>query len=291
MVILTLNDIFLIFINNKMTCIHNTKLYDNLKCKCAKKDICEKHPTCNPELIKKYPNYSSPYRTPTNIKTDPGNALRSNEKILSIHYKCDISGHYFDDGCKIEFDIENDCDKSYIVVVDEATCSKEKYILKQFHFHVASENTLNDVFYPMEMHLVHENFNCETGISKIVIISLLVDIGKRDMPFLEGAFDKCNFNKCTKIDLSCLNKLTENVFYSFLGSLSSPPFTVYVKWFVFSSDEVCNLRLTISDCNYRKHLELYENNRLPLNKEFENNRYAKPLQNNFLAITKIKPCY
>lgn len=273
-----------------MTCIHNTKIYDNLKCECKKKEICEKHPTNNCELVKKYQNYSSPFRTPINIRTDSNDVICSHEKMISFHYKCDIPGHYFNDGTKIEFEVEKGYDHAYINVTDDITCSKEKYILKQFHFHVTSENTVDNTFYPMEVHLVHENFDEKTGISKIVAIGLLLKIDKRSSPYLKGAFDECIFDKCITVDLTSLNCLPDNVHYTFLGSLTSPPFNVYFKWFVFTAKDVTTTNLTISDNTYRKHLEFYQNNRYPVNLEHDVNRYAKPLKNNFLAVTKVKTC-
>jgi len=33
----------------------------------------------------------------------------------------------------------------------------EEYALRRFHFHTPSEHRINDEFYPLEMHMVHES--------------------------------------------------------------------------------------------------------------------------------------
>lgn len=255
-----------------MSCLRNTKLYSKFKCTCesdSSKDLCSKHPKY--ENIKSYQNYSSPFRTPIDIKSN--DVILNDSKMITFHYKSDVTGHYYDTGSTIEYDVEDE--DSYVTVMNE------KYILKQFHFHATSEHTIDGTFKPMEMHFVHENYDCKTGLSKIVAVGLLLNLSNNSetLSFIKHAFDKKKFLQQRSVNLSMLNDLTAKTHYYYLGSLTSPPFDVYFKWFMFEN-------FTITDDEYRKFLGLYSNNRYPIT-EYNENRYSKPLQNNFLAITKI----
>jgi carbonic anhydrase len=93
----------------------------------------------------------------------------------------------------------------------------------------------------------------------MIIRIIFVKITEKDTPFIKTTFDEKDWNKHTTLDLSYLNDLPEDTFYNFLGSLTSPPFTVYFDWFMFNNRNVGYL--TISDHTYRKSLTWYQNNR------------------------------
>ena len=63
------------------------------------------------------------------------------------------------------------------------TVGGDKYVLKQFHFHTASEHTVNGVHNPMEMHLVHLKVHdngkpyCYGEPGSLLVVSALINDG------------------------------------------------------------------------------------------------------------------
>lgn len=109
------------------------------------------------------------------------------------------------------------------------------YALKQFHFHEPSEHTLNGVRYPIEMHLVHKS--AQGGI---LVLSVLGKEGKGSAPFafLESWLPvKQGETKPVNTPFSLLSALPEDhhSYYHYTGSLTTPPCTEGVHWFVFQT--------------------------------------------------------
>ena len=110
----------------------------------------------------------------------------------------------------------------------------QKYYLKQMHFHTPSENKIDGKSYPMEAHLVHTN-----SAGSIVVVSVMFEIGNdnivlnkllRNLPENEG--DKYDL----KSDVFAYDILpTDKDYYRFNGSLTTPPCTEGVKWFVLKT--------------------------------------------------------
>ncbi|WP_417887873.1 carbonic anhydrase [Zunongwangia sp.] len=167
---------------------------------------------------------------------------------LDIHYSDEVKIHEVtNNGHSIQYNFE----KGDYIKVDG-----QQYDLKQIHFHEASEHTVNGVRYPLEIHLVHTGSNQE-----IVVLSILVEEGKNSEPFtfLEQflpikkgetkAIDK-NF------DLN-LNFPADKSYYTYKGSLTTPPCTENVTWFVFKQpitvalDQVKLLQDLMPINNYR----------------------------------------
>lgn len=115
------------------------------------------------------------------------------------------------------------------------TVGDTRYDLLQFHFHKPSEERLNGKAYPLVVHLVHKS---EAG--KLAVVAVLLDKGARQ-PLIQAVFD--NLPKAKEqetavpglgIDLNGL--LPENrAYYSFAGSLTTPPCSEGVSWFVLKT--------------------------------------------------------
>ena len=108
----------------------------------------------------------------------------------------------------------------------------KKFELKQFHFHTPSENTINGKHFPMEAHLVHLNKNGE-----IAVIGIMFKIGKENKAlkkFQNKISNKLNHkNKITSyLNPEELLPKTKD-YYRFNGSLTTPPCSEGVRWFVF----------------------------------------------------------
>lgn len=106
----------------------------------------------------------------------------------------------------------------------------KKYKLVQFHFHTPSEHTVEGNFYPMEMHLVHKDKD-----GNIAVIGIFIKEGKRNSE-LEKVFNNSPSEEGKqvlndKIDLN--NLLPKNKsYYTYSGSLTTPPCTEGVRWIV-----------------------------------------------------------
>ena len=107
----------------------------------------------------------------------------------------------------------------------------KKYYLKQIHFHTPSENQVDGKSYPMEAHLVHAS---STG--QLAVVAVLFEEGSennvlnkllRNLPENEG--DR-NELKSEVLGYEILP--TSKEYYKFNGSLTTPPCTEGVKWFV-----------------------------------------------------------
>ncbi|MCI0491109.1 MAG: carbonic anhydrase family protein [Blastocatellia bacterium] len=108
------------------------------------------------------------------------------------------------------------------------------YALKQFHFHGPSEHTLKSAHSPMEVHLVHEN-----DAMQLAVVGILIDSGSENQALLPvwnnlpkepGQERK---PEGVKVDAKSLLP-TEHLYYRYDGSLTTPPCSEGVKWFVLT---------------------------------------------------------
>ena len=108
----------------------------------------------------------------------------------------------------------------------------KKFELKQFHFHTPSENTIDGKNYPMEAHLVHISKDGE-----IAVIGVMFKLGKENKAlkkFQNSICSKVNKKKTISAYLNPSELLPKNRdYYRFNGSLTTPPCTEGVRWFVF----------------------------------------------------------
>ncbi|KAJ3705945.1 hypothetical protein LUZ61_009650 [Rhynchospora tenuis] len=111
------------------------------------------------------------------------------------------------------------------------------FFLKQMHWHMPSEHTINGKRYPLELHLIHKT----PDNSKLSCTGQLYDIGKPDEFLAElehhlTVLSKKNLKekKINVIDMEKLNFDTDN-YFRYNGSLTVPPCTEGVVWNVFKN--------------------------------------------------------
>ena len=117
------------------------------------------------------------------------------------------------------------------------TVDGESYALQQFHFHRPSEEKINGKAYAMVAHLVHQS-----KAGKLAVVAVLFEPGKEqklirtlwnNLPLEQ---DKPVVHNDLKIDPSALLPAKRG-YYTFSGSLTTPPCTEDVLWLVLKTPE------------------------------------------------------
>lgn len=131
------------------------------------------------------------------------------------------------------------------------------YELKQFHFHEPAEHRVDGVLYPMELHLVHADTSGHLAVVGIFIKEglenpVLTEIWKA-MPRNPEAHQHPN----KLIDLTKMFP-SDHTYYHYSGSLTTPPCTEGVEWYVMASP------IAMSKSQIEDFRRLYHGNVRPL---------------------------
>ncbi len=196
-------------------------------------------------------------QSPINIKTAK---LPAGNNTLSIHYVPGVGTLGIDLTTDLtigatRFEIKD----GHGVQVDNhssdetVTFNQEVYRLVQFHFHTPGENAINNVGYPAEIHFVHQS---EQG--KVLVLGVFVAGGENNKA-IEAIVNALKENQAkTNFSIAPIDLLPANrAFYSFMGSLTTPPCTQGLQWVVFKNPitvtpaEIVWLRKANSGANAR----------------------------------------
>lgn len=205
--------------------------------------------------IEKNSDCNGNHQSPINIIHKNTTTVTSKGDLKILYTPTTLISEVENNGHSIQFDFEEG---------DSINYKNETYFLKQIHFHEPSEHKINGIIYPIEMHLVH--VSKAGGITVIGIFgeegeeSQLFEFFESFLPLENGTTKNINHD----IDLSSLF-LAEKHYYSYGGSLTTPPCTEGVNWVVFkepiilSVEEVLKLKNNMPINNYRNEQPL--NNR------------------------------
>ena len=131
------------------------------------------------------------------------------------------------------------------------------YVLKQFHFHRPSEEKINGKGFEMVAHLVHTGSDGD-----LAVVAVLLERGK-DNPLVREVWadfpkEKEKEEKLDNVKINVAELLPEDHgYYTFPGSLTTPPCTENVTWFVLKNP------VTVSDAEIEKFSKLYRNDARP----------------------------
>lgn len=135
---------------------------------------------------------------------------------------------------------------------------EETLPLIQLHFHEPSEHVIGDKKFPAELHFVHIN-----GDGRIAVLAVAIDVGTENALF-QTILDNMptevsGKNSTSGIQLNPAQLLptadVENLkYYTFAGSLTTPPCSEGVQWYLLSDI------ITISAAQLDKMKTFYTNN-------------------------------
>jgi carbonic anhydrase len=117
------------------------------------------------------------------------------------------------------------------------TVGGHRYQLTQFHFHHPSEEHINGKGYDMEIHLVHSDASGNLAVVAVLLKSGKVNIGLQTVwDHLPKEKDKEATVEGVLINAADLLPVNRG-YYTFIGSLTTPPCTEGVAWFVLKTPE------------------------------------------------------
>ena len=113
---------------------------------------------------------------------------------------------------------------------------KDKYKLLQLHFHTPSEHKRHGRLRPMEVHFVHAN---DKG--QLAVVGIFMRLGKKPnalfAKILKNAPAKTGKNqvKGAMVNAKGLHASHMGTYYNYSGSLTTPPCSEGVRWFVMKN--------------------------------------------------------
>ena len=165
-------------------------------------------------------------------------------KLGKLQSPIDIRGAKAADLPAIKFDYKPSAlkiiDNGHTIQVNYAPGSSidvggARYELLQFHFHRPSEEKINGKSYAMVAHLVHRN-----AAGKLAVVAVLLDKGGAseliDSLWKNIPREKEKETAVAGVTIDAAKLLPENkAYYTFQGSLTTPPCSEGVTWLVLKS--------------------------------------------------------
>ena len=187
---------------------------------------------------------SGHHQSPVDIR----NPQKTNLPRLQVDYKPSPL-HIIDNGHTIMI---NYARGSFIQVGDK------RYMLRQFHFHRPSEEQIDGKAYEMSVHLVHAD---EQG--NLAVIAVLLKRGGDNALIHELWTDlpkeKEREEQMDEVQINARDLLPTNLgYYTFPGSLTTPPCTENVTWFVLEQP------VTVTATEIQQFEKLYRHNARPI---------------------------
>jgi len=185
-------------------------------------------------------------QSPINI--EDGNTLQGPAEPVQFAY-VPSNATVVNNGHTIQVDVQGD---------NSITVRGSNYRLLQFHFHTPSEEQINFKRFPMVAHLVHKN-----NEGQLAVVAVLLDEGLAN-PLIDKVWTYMPLDNGDRVrmpqGLLNLTELlpTDQRYYQFMGSLTTPPCSEGVLWMVMKQP------VTLSKGQYKLFTQLYPNNARPV---------------------------
>jgi len=185
-------------------------------------------------------------QSPINI--EDGSTLQGPAEPVQFAYS-PSNASVVNNGHTIQVDVQGD---------NSITVRGSNYRLLQFHFHTPSEEQINYKRFPMVAHLVHKN-----NEGQLAVVAVLLEDGAAN-PVIDKVWTYMPLDSGDRVrmpqGLLNLTELlpTDQRYYQFMGSLTTPPCTEGVLWMVLKQP------VNISKAQYKLFTQLYPNNARPV---------------------------
>ncbi|EFN75460.1 Carbonic anhydrase 9 [Harpegnathos saltator] len=177
-------------------------------------------------------------------------------EMIGYHDFLPMPQTLINDGRTVKLTINKNAIREKLPYVFGATLKpNQQYEIEQLHFHWGAKNNrgaehvLNGLRYPMEMHIVHRslayaNFSQalqhEDGVVVVAALFQLQDEHNEHLrPFLERLPDvkwaHAELSVNISITLTSLIPSDTDVFYTYKGSLTTPPCSEVITWIIFAT--------------------------------------------------------
>ncbi|WP_197034879.1 carbonic anhydrase [Herbaspirillum sp. RV1423] len=152
---------------------------------------------------------------PAKAKVDKDDDDDDNIRVFDVA----LDGKVVDNGHSIQINLSHG---------DSATIRGRRFQLVQFHFHAASEHTIDGEHFPLEGHFVYKAKN-----GRLAVIAVLYREGKGNAEF-DRILQQVVRGQSASVKSVNINKLlpAHKNYYHYLGSLTTPPLTENVEWYV-----------------------------------------------------------
>ena len=182
------------------------------------------------------------------ISIEEGATLQGPAEPIQFSY-VPSNGTVVNNGHTIQVDVQGD---------NAITVRGSSYRLLQFHFHTPSEEQINFKRYPMVAHLVHRNAE-----GQLAVLAILLDLGAAS-PLVDKVWTYMPLDAGDRVrmpsEMLNLAELlpTDQRYYQFMGSLTTPPCSEGVLWMVLKTP------VTVSKAQLKLFTQLYPNNARPI---------------------------
>lgn len=163
-------------------------------------------------------------QSPVNIDSKMTGNTR--QKPIKLNYELMVADAIKNTGHTIQVDMRS----GGVMTLDGVD-----YELKQFHFHMPSEHTVNGKHFPVEAHFVHVNEKGETAVLAMMFLPGKPDATLnrlwKNMPMKAGDSARLASGDLKTIE----SESSFSNYYSYNGSLETPPCTEGVRWIIMQS--------------------------------------------------------
>ena len=185
-------------------------------------------------------------QSPINI--EDGATLQGPAEPVQFAY-APSNGTVVNNGHTIQVDVQGE---------NAITVRGSTYRLLQFHFHTPSEEQINFKRFPMVAHLVHKN-----NEGQLAVVAVMLDEGAAS-PFIDKVWTYMPLDSGDRVRMPAgllnMSELlpTDQRYYQFMGSLTTPPCSEGVLWMVLKKP------VTMSRGQYKLFTQIYPNNARPV---------------------------